>query len=56
VLVHPQQGNFHRSKCLKGKKKAANRKGSNLFSSEIQRDARAHQVTGRYREEKKGTK
>jgi hypothetical protein len=36
------------------KKKAANRKGSNLFSSEIQRDARAHQVTGRYREEKKG--
>jgi hypothetical protein len=35
-------------------KKAANRKGSNLFSSEIQRDARAHQVTGRYREENKG--
>jgi hypothetical protein len=35
-------------------KKAANRKGSNLVSSEIPRDARARQVSGRYREEKKG--
>jgi hypothetical protein len=40
----------------KSQKKAANRKGSNLFSSGIQRDARAHQVTGRYREGKKRRK